>query len=97
MRIGDHQQRYSDREGRKGKRRRDREGKICGMSHEEGMSSDDDEVTSQMVNDRETLGKFHPFLIPFKIMHWDEIEMKVGQVFSDTLPEYSSLKLILEK
>ncbi|KAF8365803.1 hypothetical protein PRIPAC_83632, partial [Pristionchus pacificus] len=82
MRIGDDQQRYSDREGRKGKRRRDREGKISGMSHEEGMSSDDEEVTSQMVNDRETL---------------DEIEMKVGQVFSDTLPEYSSLKLILEK
>lgn len=64
MRIGDDQQRYSDREGRKGKRRRDREGKISGMSHEEGMSSDDEEVTSQMVNDRETLGNFHPFVIP---------------------------------
>lgn len=60
MRIGEHQQRYSDREGRKGKRRRDREGKITGLSHEEGMSSDDDEVTSQIVNDRETLGTIPP-------------------------------------
>ncbi|GMT00702.1 hypothetical protein PENTCL1PPCAC_22876, partial [Pristionchus entomophagus] len=82
LRVGEHQQRYSDREGRKGKRRREREGKVTGMSHEEGMSSDDEEVTSQVVNDKETL---------------DGIGTKIVSVFSDTLPEYSSLKGIIER
>ncbi|GMT28679.1 hypothetical protein PFISCL1PPCAC_19976, partial [Pristionchus fissidentatus] len=82
LRTGEHQQRYSDREARKGKRRRDRQGTIIALSHEEGMSSDDEELPSQMVNDTQTI---------------DGIESRNLQVFSDTLNEYSSLKAIMER
>ncbi|KAK6039514.1 SNARE domain protein, partial [Cooperia oncophora] len=64
------------------RRRREREGTLAGVSHEEGLSSDDDEPTSQQLADQQAAA---------------EIDTALNMVFVDALDDYSHLRKVLDR
>ncbi|VDO20439.1 unnamed protein product [Haemonchus placei] len=64
------------------RRRREREGTLAGVSHEEGLSSDDDEPTSQQLADQQAAA---------------EIDTALNMVFVDALDDYSHLRKVLNR
>ncbi|CAJ0572135.1 unnamed protein product, partial [Mesorhabditis spiculigera] len=82
IRVGEHGMRAAEREGRRGRRRREREGQLQGISHEDGLSTDDEETTSRIVADNE--GKA-------------ELNAALQVVFVDALDEYSNISKVLDR
>ncbi|KAF1770798.1 hypothetical protein GCK72_002621 [Caenorhabditis remanei] len=78
--MGDAATRAAEREGRRGRRRRERETTLTGISHEEGLSTDDEEPTQQSMADQKTC---------------DEVEAVASVLFADALDEYSDLRKVL--
>ncbi|VDL84481.1 unnamed protein product [Nippostrongylus brasiliensis] len=74
--------RIAERDARRARRRREREGTLAGVSHEEGLSSDDDEPTSQQLADQQAA---------------TEIDTALNMVFVDALDDYSHLKKVLDR
>uniref|UniRef100_A0A8R1I4Q5 GCF C-terminal domain-containing protein n=1 Tax=Caenorhabditis japonica TaxID=281687 RepID=A0A8R1I4Q5_CAEJA len=79
-RNGEAVQRAAEREARRGRRRRERESTLAGISHEEGLSTDDEEPTHQTMIDQKTC---------------DEVEAVASILFADALDEYSDLGKVL--
>ncbi|PIO70717.1 hypothetical protein TELCIR_07417 [Teladorsagia circumcincta] len=74
--------RVAERDARRARRRREREGTLAGVSHEEGLSSDDDEPTSQQLADQQAAA---------------EIDTALNMVFVDALDDYSHLRKVLDR
>ncbi|KAK6728049.1 hypothetical protein RB195_005606 [Necator americanus] len=74
--------RVAERDARRARRRREREGTLSGISHEEGLSSDDDEPTSQQLADQEAAV---------------EIDNALRMVFVDALDDYAHLRKVLDR
>ena len=64
----------------RGRRRRERETTLTGISHEEGLSTDDEEPTQLSMADQKTC---------------DEVEAVASVLFADALDEYSDLRKVL--
>lgn len=80
VKVGEVVSRVAEREARRGRRRRERESTLSGISHEEGLSTDDEESTQQTVNDKKTC---------------DEVEAVATVLFTDALEEYSDFRKVL--
>ncbi|EYB89229.1 hypothetical protein Y032_0234g3140 [Ancylostoma ceylanicum] len=74
--------RVAERDARRARRRREREGTLAGISHEEGLSSDDDEPTSQQLADQQAAA---------------EIDTALRMVFVDALDDYAHLRKVLDR
>ncbi|KAJ1350955.1 hypothetical protein KIN20_006886 [Parelaphostrongylus tenuis] len=74
--------RVAERDARRARRRREREGTLVGVSHEEGLSSDDDEPTSQQLADQQAAA---------------EIDVALRMVFVDALDDYAHLRKVLDR
>uniref|UniRef100_A0A0K0CUU7 GCFC domain-containing protein n=1 Tax=Angiostrongylus cantonensis TaxID=6313 RepID=A0A0K0CUU7_ANGCA len=74
--------RVAERDARRARRRREREGTLAGVSHEEGLSSDDDEPTSQQLADQQAAA---------------EIDVALRMVFVDALDDYAHLRKVLDR
>ncbi|KHJ76441.1 hypothetical protein OESDEN_23939 [Oesophagostomum dentatum] len=74
--------RVAERDARRARRRREREGTLAGVSHEEGLSSDDDEPTSQQLADQQAAA---------------EIDTALNMVFVDALDDYARLRKVLDR
>uniref|UniRef100_A0A1I7UY03 GCFC domain-containing protein n=1 Tax=Caenorhabditis tropicalis TaxID=1561998 RepID=A0A1I7UY03_9PELO len=72
--------RIAEREARRGRRRREREATLSGISHEEGLSTDDEESTQQTMFDQKTC---------------DEVDAVASVLFADALEEYSDYRKVL--
>ncbi|CAJ0928705.1 unnamed protein product, partial [Mesorhabditis belari] len=82
IKAGDHGVRAAEREARRGRRRREREGNLEGISHEEGLSTDDEETTSRLVADQE--------------IHAEVIE-GIKAIFVDASEDYSRIPRIMNR
>lgn len=78
--VGEAAIRTAEREARRGRRRREREATLSGISHEEGLSTDDEEPTQQVLLDQKTR---------------DEVDAVASVLFADALDEYSDLRKVL--
>uniref|UniRef100_A0A914UW43 GCF C-terminal domain-containing protein n=1 Tax=Plectus sambesii TaxID=2011161 RepID=A0A914UW43_9BILA len=74
--------RAAEREARRGRRRQAREKQLTGVSHHEGMSSDDEETPSQIAIFKDNLA---------------QLSESAQQIFADALEEYSSIDAICER
>ncbi|CAB3408206.1 unnamed protein product [Caenorhabditis bovis] len=82
VKVGEAATRAAEREARRGRRWRERETTLVGISHEEGMSTDDEEMNSQIAADKQID---------------DEVEAVASVIFADALEEYSDIKKVLER
>lgn len=80
VKTGDAALRAAEREGRRIRRRKMREATT--EQHDEGISTDDEEPTSQSIADKQIDG---------------EIDAAASVVFADALTEYASLRPVLER
>ncbi|CAI5438314.1 unnamed protein product [Caenorhabditis angaria] len=80
IKQGDAAIRSAEREARRGRRRRNRESTLAGISHEDGLSSDDEEMTTQIMADKRI---------------YEEVEAQSSVVFADALEEFSDLRKVL--
>ncbi|CAI4227673.1 unnamed protein product [Auanema sp. JU1783] len=82
MKTGETVSRVAEREARRGRRRRERENTLSGISHEEGLSSDDEEPTSTQLHDKSII---------------DECVAGLDTVFVDAADEFSNLRKVLDR
>ncbi|CAD6190882.1 unnamed protein product [Caenorhabditis auriculariae] len=82
VRHGDAAVRAAEREARRGRRRRERESVAKNATHEEGLSTDDEETNSQVIADTEAN---------------QEVDALVSTIFADALDEYAKLRIVLER
>uniref|UniRef100_A0A1I7VH53 GCFC domain-containing protein n=1 Tax=Loa loa TaxID=7209 RepID=A0A1I7VH53_LOALO len=75
-------QRAAEREARRSRRRRMRENTLEGVSHEEGLSTDDEETNSEIVARQQSI---------------DEIRAAANVVFVDALDDFCRIDRILSK
>ncbi|VDO25665.1 unnamed protein product [Onchocerca flexuosa] len=75
-------QRAAEREARRSRRRRMRENTLEGVSHEEGLSTDDEETNSEIVARQQSI---------------DEIRAAANVVFVDTLDDFCRIDRILSR
>ncbi|CAP31469.2 Protein CBG12496 [Caenorhabditis briggsae] len=77
--MGEAATRSAEREARR-TTSSERETTLSGISHEEGLSTDDEETTQQTASDKKT---------------YDEVEAVASVLFADALDEYSDLRKVL--
>ena len=77
------------------RRRRIRESSLTGISHEEGLSSDDEEPPSQRIIDDETISKETIFMLDITFL--EESNIALDNIFIDAQDDYGSLRKVLER